>query len=134
MSARFAVSNRISMAHLPRMEPIDSQSSPLSGRTGALLTRSGALLNRRGLRSTFIRNSNRMRMQPREDPMSTLVEPTVTTEEPHFGRLSPRMAAWREELLDTPQSVCVERAMLTTETYKLHQNEPMVLLRAYMVK
>jgi pyruvate formate-lyase/glycerol dehydratase family glycyl radical enzyme len=66
--------------------------------------------------------------------MSTLVEPTVTTEEPHFGRLTPRMAAWREELLDTPQSVCVERAMLTTETYKLHQNEPMVLLRAYMVK
>src|SRR5665647_2644965 len=134
MSARFAVSNRISIAHLPRMEPIDSQSSPLSGRTGALLTRSGALLNRRGLRSTFIRNSNRMRMQPREDPMSTLVEPTVTTEEPHFGRLTPRMAAWREELLDTPQSVCVERAMLTTETYKLHQNEPMVLLRALMVK
>jgi len=44
------------------------------------------------------------------------------------------MAAWREELLDTPQSVCVERAMLTTETYKLHQNEPMVLLRALMVK
>ncbi len=66
--------------------------------------------------------------------MSTLVEPTVTTEEPHFGRLTPRMAAWREELLDTPQSVCVERAMLTTETYKLHQNEPMVLLRALMVK
>ena len=66
--------------------------------------------------------------------MSTLVEPTVTVEEPHFGRLTPRMAAWREELLDTPQSVCVERAMLTTETYRLHQNEPMVLLRAYMVK
>jgi formate C-acetyltransferase len=66
--------------------------------------------------------------------MSTLVEPTVTLEWPHFGRLTPRMAAWREQLLDTPQSVCVERAMLTTETYTLRQNEPMVLLRAYMVK
>ena len=66
--------------------------------------------------------------------MSTVVESPKTIEEPHFGRLTPRMAAWREELLDTPQSVCVERAMLTTETYKLHQHEPMVLRRALMVQ
>jgi formate C-acetyltransferase len=44
------------------------------------------------------------------------------------------MAAWREELMDTPQSVCVERAMLTTQTYLEHQNEPMVIRRALMVK
>ena len=66
--------------------------------------------------------------------MSTVVEPPRTIEEPHFGRLTPRMAAWREELMDTPQSVCVERAMLTTETYVSHQNEPMVIRRALMVK
>lgn len=66
--------------------------------------------------------------------MSTAVESPVTLEEPHFGRLTPRMAAWREELLETPQSVCVERATLTTETYKLHQDEPMVLRRALMVQ
>ncbi|HSN12048.1 MAG TPA: glycyl radical protein [Propionibacteriaceae bacterium] len=66
--------------------------------------------------------------------MSTLLEAPTTIEEPHFGRLTPRMAAWREELLDTPQSVCVERALLTTETYRLHQNEPMVLRRALMVQ
>jgi len=66
--------------------------------------------------------------------MSTVVESPKTIEEPHFGRLTSRMAAWREELLDTPQSVCVERAMLTTETYRLHQHEPMVLRRALMVQ
>ena len=53
--------------------------------------------------------------------------------EPYFGRLTPRMAAWRAELLDTQPSVCVERATLTTQTYREHRAEPMVLLRALMV-
>nr|WP_300149828.1 glycyl radical protein [Propionicimonas sp.] len=66
--------------------------------------------------------------------MSSLLESPVTVDEPHFGRLTPRMAAWREELMETPQSVCVERAVLTTETYRLHQDEPMVLRRALMVQ
>ena len=66
--------------------------------------------------------------------MSTLAEPRIGVEEPHFGRLTPRMAAWREELMETPQSVCVERALLTTQTYRLDQDEPMVILRALMVK
>ena len=66
--------------------------------------------------------------------MSAMAEPRIGVEEPHFGRLTPRMAAWREELMETPQSVCVERALLTTETYRLHQDEPMVILRALMVK
>ena len=66
--------------------------------------------------------------------MSTLVDSTVNVEGPHFGRLTPRMAAWREELMETPQSVCVERAVLTTETYRQHQGEPMVLRRALMLK
>lgn len=52
---------------------------------------------------------------------------------PHFGTLTPRMAAWREELMETTPSVCAERAVLTTETYKAHQHEPMVLRRALMV-
>jgi formate C-acetyltransferase len=66
--------------------------------------------------------------------MSSLQESPVIVDEPHFGRLTPRMAAWREELMETPQSVCVERAVLTTETYRLHQDEPMVLRRALMVQ
>ncbi|MGC3956305.1 MAG: glycyl radical protein [Propionicimonas sp.] len=66
--------------------------------------------------------------------MSSLMESPVVVEEPHFGRLTPRMAAWREELMETPQSVCVERAVLTTQTYRQHQDEPMVLRRALMVK
>ncbi len=66
--------------------------------------------------------------------MRTIADPDTTVAEPHFGRLTPRMAAWREELMETPQSVCVERAKLTTQTYRAHQNEPMVLLRALMVK
>lgn len=66
--------------------------------------------------------------------MSTLVASPVQTDEPHFGRLTPRMAAWREELLDTPQSVCVERAVLATQSYQQHQDQPMVLRRALMLK
>ncbi|MCL4722620.1 MAG: formate C-acetyltransferase/glycerol dehydratase family glycyl radical enzyme, partial [Gammaproteobacteria bacterium] len=66
--------------------------------------------------------------------MSSMVESPTKVDEPHFGRLTPRMAAWREELMETPQSVCVERAVLTTETYRRHQDEPMVLRRALMVK
>ena len=66
--------------------------------------------------------------------MTTLAETRATVHEPHFGRLTPRMAAWREQLLDTPASVCVERALLTTETYREHQHEPMVLRRSLMVK
>lgn len=63
--------------------------------------------------------------------MSTMTKPRSTN---HFGELTPRMAAWREELMETTPSVCVERAVLTTQTYREHQNEPMTILRALMVK
>ena len=63
----------------------------------------------------------------------TVTENRPTTTTPHFGTLTPRMAAWREELMETTPSVCAERAVLTTEAYKAHQHEPMVLRRALMV-
>ncbi len=66
--------------------------------------------------------------------MTTAVVTPAVTSEPHFGRLTPRMAAWRELLLDTEQTVCVERAKLTTQTYREHGEEPMVLVRALMLK
>ncbi|MEA5118286.1 MAG: glycyl radical protein [Propionicimonas sp.] len=66
--------------------------------------------------------------------MSTLTEPQTAATDPHFGRLTPRMAAWREQLLDTPASVCVERALLTTQTYREHADQPMIIQRALMVK
>ncbi len=51
-----------------------------------------------------------------------------------FGELTSRMRAWRELLLDTEPSVCVERAVITTETYREHRHEPMVILRALMLR
>ena len=63
---------------------------------------------------------------------ATLTEKPTT--KPHFGTLTPRMAAWRDELLDTEQSVCVERAVLTTQSYQEHKGLPVVLQRAYMVQ
>ncbi|MDO5084717.1 MAG: glycyl radical protein [Arachnia propionica] len=63
----------------------------------------------------------------------TVTENRPTTTTPHFGTLTPRMAAWREQLMETTPSVCAERAVLTTEAYKEHQHEPMVLRRALMV-
>lgn len=66
--------------------------------------------------------------------MTSLTAAPTQITEPHFGTLTPRMAAWREELMETAQSVCVERAVLTTQTYQEHQDQPMVLLRALMLQ
>jgi len=48
----------------------------------------------------------------------------------HFGELTKRMHNFREELLTAKPMVCVERAKLTTESYKEHADKPMVLRRA----
>ena len=55
------------------------------------------------------------------------------TTHPHFGALTPRMQHFREELLETKPRVCAERAILTTESYRLHGDQPVVLKRAYML-
>lgn len=51
-----------------------------------------------------------------------------------FGAQSPRIEAFREELLHITPSVCTERAVLTTKAYREHEVDPVVLKRAYMVK
>ncbi|WP_017209412.1 glycyl radical protein [Clostridium beijerinckii] len=48
----------------------------------------------------------------------------------HFGELTDRMRNFREELLNAKSMVSVERARLTTESYKEHADKPMVLRRA----
>ncbi|AVK49744.1 glycyl radical enzyme [Clostridium sp. MF28] len=48
----------------------------------------------------------------------------------HFGELTDRMHNFREELLNAKSMVSVERARLTTESYKEHAGKPMVLRRA----
>lgn len=48
----------------------------------------------------------------------------------HFGKLTDRMHNFREELLNAKSMVSVERARLTTESYKEHADKPMVLRRA----
>lgn len=50
----------------------------------------------------------------------------------YFGELTARMKEFREELLIAKPMVCAERAKLTTESYKLHLDKPMVLKRALM--
>ena len=55
-------------------------------------------------------------------------------EKNHFGNLTQRMQAFREELLETKPMVCAERAIYTTQAYKEHGHEPVVLKRAYMLK
>jgi pyruvate formate-lyase/glycerol dehydratase family glycyl radical enzyme len=52
----------------------------------------------------------------------------------YFGELTTRMDDFREELLNAKPMVCVERAKLTTESYKLHADKPMVLRRALMLE
>jgi formate C-acetyltransferase len=52
----------------------------------------------------------------------------------HFGELTERMHNFREELLNAKPIVCVERAKLTTESYKEHADKPMVLRRALFLE
>ncbi len=52
----------------------------------------------------------------------------------YFGKLTSRMHHFREELLNARPYVCVERAVLTTESYKLHADKPTILKRAYMLE
>lgn len=53
---------------------------------------------------------------------------------PRFGALTPRMNHFREELLESKPFVCAERAVLTTESYRLHADQPITLKRAYMLE
>ncbi len=52
----------------------------------------------------------------------------------HFGELTPRMKDFREELISAQPQVCVERALLTTETYRQHGDQPLALKRALMLQ
>ena len=49
---------------------------------------------------------------------------------PRFGGLTDRMEAWRDELLSAEPSVCVERAVITTDTYRDNADQPLVMIRA----
>lgn len=53
---------------------------------------------------------------------------------PHFGGLTDRMEAWRDELLSAEPSVCVERAVITTDTYRDNADQPLVMIRALMLR
>ena len=52
----------------------------------------------------------------------------------YFGNLTPRMNAFREQVLDELPYVDAERALLATEVYKENQNQPRDMVRALMLK
>ncbi len=52
----------------------------------------------------------------------------------YFGELTPRMADFRESLLEAQPQVCVERAMITTRVYQENQDQPLALKRAAMLR
>ena len=52
----------------------------------------------------------------------------------HFGRLTDRMAAFREKVLDEKPYIDAERAVLATQAYKENQNQPRVMVRALMLQ
>lgn len=51
----------------------------------------------------------------------------------YFGELHPRTAAIRERVLGTQPSICTERAVYTTEAYREHEQDQVVLKRAWML-
>ncbi len=51
-----------------------------------------------------------------------------------FGQLSARTARLRAKILSTKPEVCTQRAVLTTKAYQEHEQDQVVLKRAYMVK
>jgi formate C-acetyltransferase len=52
----------------------------------------------------------------------------------HFGTLTKRMNGFRLALLNARPFVCVERAKLTTETYRDNMDQPLAIRRALMYK
>ena len=52
----------------------------------------------------------------------------------HFGRLTDRMAAFREEVLDEKPYIDAQRAVLATQVYRENQNQPRVMVRALMLQ
>lgn len=52
----------------------------------------------------------------------------------HFGTLTKRMKAFREEVLDEKPYIDAERAILATQAYKENLNQPRVMARARMLK
>ncbi len=52
----------------------------------------------------------------------------------YFGSLNARTAKIRERLLNIQPSVCVERAGITTKAYREHEQDQVVLKRAYMLE
>ncbi|WP_025728696.1 glycyl radical protein [Atopobacter phocae] len=51
-----------------------------------------------------------------------------------FGQLTERMNHYRDEVLDKKPYICAERALLVTETYQKHQEQPNVMKRALALK
>lgn len=52
----------------------------------------------------------------------------------YFGQLTPRMNHFRETVLEKKPYISAQRALLATEAYKAHQNQPAVMKRAMMLK
>ena len=52
----------------------------------------------------------------------------------HFGALTGRMQAFREEVLDERPFIDAERAVLATEAYEASKNQPPVMRRALMLE
>ena len=52
----------------------------------------------------------------------------------HFGSLTARMQQFREEVLDEKPYVEAERAVLATQAYQEHRNQPRVMMRALMLE
>ena len=52
----------------------------------------------------------------------------------HFGALTERMQAFREETLDQKPYIDAERAVLVTDAYKANQHQPPVMKRALGLK
>ena len=53
---------------------------------------------------------------------------------PYFGKLSSRMNHFRESVLTKKPYIDAERALLATEAYKEHQNQPSTVKRALMLQ
>ena len=51
----------------------------------------------------------------------------------YFGELHKRTAAIRKRVLESEPAICTERAVYTTKAYKAHEQEQVILKRAFMV-
>lgn len=76
----------------------------------------------------------KIKMNIRIKPINLTSERKLMENTEYFGKLTERMQAFRENVLDEKPYIDAERAVIVTDVYRKNQNQPAVMKRALMLQ